>query len=114
MAKSSARSSGSSVKTSNSNVLAAVSYLFGFLSGIILYLVAGNDRYVKFHAAQSTFWFLGLFVLNWVLLLSIVGAILSVVVGVIGFVSWLFMMYKALTGERYMLPVVGEWAARYS
>ena len=78
MAKSSARSSGSSVKTSDSNVLAAVSYLFGFLSGIILYLVAGNDRYVKFHAAQSTFWFLGLFVLNWVLLLSIVGAILSV------------------------------------
>jgi uncharacterized membrane protein len=114
MAKSVSKSTGSSSKTSNSNILGAVSYLFGFISGIILYLLAGNDRYVKFHAAQSTIWFLGLFVLNFALLISVVGAVLSVVVGIIGFVSWLFMMYKALNGEKYMLPIVGEWAQKYS
>ncbi len=95
-------------------MLAAVSYLFGLMSGVLNNLFASNDKYVKFHAAQSTFWSLSLFVLNWVLLISIVGAPIAFLVGIIGFVSWLFLMYKAITGERYMLPVVGEWAEKYS
>ena len=37
----------------DSNVAGTLSYLFGFVSGLIFYLIEKEDRFVRWHAAQS-------------------------------------------------------------
>ena len=110
MKTSSAKSGGKS----NSNLVAAIAYLFGWISGIIVYLVKPNDSFARFHAVQSMIWSLLLGVVSLVLSITVVGLILVPIVWIVGGVSWLWLMYKAYTGERYHLPFVGEWAEKYS
>lgn len=43
------------------NVEGALAYLLGFVSGIVLYLIEKDSRFVRFHALQSTVIFLGIF-----------------------------------------------------
>jgi uncharacterized membrane protein len=44
-------------------------------------------------------------------LLIILGPI-SALVSLAAFLLWIFLMYKAYKNERYMIPVIGEFAAR--
>ncbi|MBW2416458.1 MAG: hypothetical protein JRG76_18320, partial [Deltaproteobacteria bacterium] len=43
---------------------AALSYLFGFVTGIIFLVVERDSQYVRFHAMQSTVTFISLFVIR--------------------------------------------------
>jgi uncharacterized membrane protein len=38
--------------------------------------------------------------------------LLRLVIGLGGFVLWLFLMFKAYNGERYQLPIVGPMAEK--
>ncbi|MDP3998876.1 MAG: hypothetical protein Q8P89_04660 [bacterium] len=82
------------------NLQGALAYLLGFLTGIYFLLTAKND-FVRFHAKQSTVIFGGLFVLNFI-------PVINFFTLPIGFILWIFLMYKAYSGERYKLPYVGE------
>ena len=44
----------------DANVAAALSYLVGFVTGIIFLLVEKENRFVRFHAMQSTLLFAGI------------------------------------------------------
>lgn len=110
------------------NVVGALSYLFAPLLAIVLYLVEEDNEFVRFHSAQSIITFGGLFCLYigvffvqvFLELIPAIGWLMALFVGLftlllapVGFVLWLLLTYKAFTGERYELPVVGEMAARY-
>ncbi len=98
----------------NSNIAAALAYLLGFISGIIVYLLKKDDAFARFHAVQSIVWFILIWAVNFILGVTVVGIILIPVVGLVALVSWLVLMYKALKGERYKLPYVGAWAEQYA
>ncbi len=89
------------------NVAAFFCYLLGFITGIVFLVVEKESRFVKFHAKQSTITFLGLLVVmivfGWI-------PVLSGLIFVFSLILWLFLMVKALRGEKYMLPVVGKLA----
>lgn len=36
--------------TANQNLLGAVAYLFGFITGIVLLLVEKDNKFIRFHA----------------------------------------------------------------
>ncbi len=99
---------------SDSNLMGALTYLFGFITGIILFFVKGTDKFVKFHAVQSILWSLALCVIQFILAITLVGLILVPLVWLVGFVSWLFLMYKAYKGEKYKLPFIGDYAEQYA
>ncbi len=87
-------------------------YVFGFVSGAVFLIVEQVDRDVRFHAYQSTLTFGFLFVLS--LVASWVpwfGWVIGLLIGPFAFVLWVILMWKAFEGERFKLPVVGEWAA---
>jgi len=97
----------------DANLAAALSYLVGFVTGIIFLLMEKDNRFVRFHAMQSTLLFTGIVLLD--LLLQIVpflGALVVVflVVPASAFL-WLFLMFKAFQGEEFKLPYVGQMAA---
>ena len=95
----------------NSRLIAALAYLGGAISGVVVLAIEKQDPFVRFHAMQSTVAFLGVLVVNLVVIgLPVVGLLLAVpfVVGVV--VMWVFLMVKAFQGERYKLPYVGDFA----
>jgi len=87
----------------------ALCYVLGPVTGII-FLVIEKDPSVKFHAMQSIVTFVGLFALQWILALSVVLVFLVPLVGILMFVLWLLLIYKAWMGEQWEVPVFGKFA----
>ena len=97
----------------DANLAAALSYLVGFVTGIIFLLVEKENKFVRFHAMQSTLVFLGIVAVDILLqLVPILGALVVflVVIPASAFL-WLLLMYKAYQGEEFKLPLVGQMAA---
>jgi uncharacterized membrane protein len=110
----------------SSNVAGALSYLGLLITGIIFLVIEPykHDRFVRFHAFQSICYTFIIIVLGiirnnivWMGFLSfrflwaivnLVGALVSLAV----FAYWLFLMYKAYNNERYMIPIIGEFALK--
>jgi uncharacterized membrane protein len=96
------------------NVAGFLCYLFGFVTGIVFLAVEKKSRFVKFHAMQSTITFLSLFVImiiiGWI---PIIG-LLVYPIWILSLILWLILMIKALKGERYLLPIVGNMAEEKS
>lgn len=97
----------------DANVAAALSYLVGFVTGIIFLLVEKDNRFVRFHAMQSTLLFIGIVLVDILLqVVPLLGALLVVFIVIpLSAFLWLFMMFKAYQGEEYKLPLVGQMAA---
>jgi uncharacterized membrane protein len=107
------------------NVAGAVCYLLGFVTGVLFLVLEPYSKrpFVRFHAFQSI-----LLCAAWIALsialsigFAIVGAVLHVwfmvmslraLVGLLGFLIWLFCIYKAYNREWYQLPLVGPIAAK--
>jgi uncharacterized membrane protein len=97
----------------DANVAAALSYLVGFVTGIIFLLVEKEHKFVRFHAMQSTLLFSGITLVYVVLkMIPFVGFLVAVfIVMPLSAILWLMMMYKAFVGEEFKLPLVGQMAA---
>jgi uncharacterized membrane protein len=97
----------------DANVAAALSYLVGFVTGIIFLLVEKENKFVRFHAMQSTLLFLGIVAIDILLqIVPILGALVVVFVVIpVSAILWLLLMYKAYQGEEFKLPLVGQMAA---
>lgn len=97
----------------NENLMAAASYLLGFVTGIIFLLLEKESKYVRFHAMQSTILFGGIFVLNIGLgFIPILGWLAGLLLSLVAFVLWIVCMWKAFQGEMYKVPYVGELAEK--
>ena len=97
------------------NVAALLSYLFGFITGVIFYLIEKENKFVRFHAMQSMVTFGFLIGLNFILpLVPIIGLILMPFVGILTIILWVVLMVKAYQGENFKLPLVGEIAEKNS
>ena len=85
----------------------ALAYVLGPITGVI-FLVLEKDPFVRFHAMQSIVVFVGLFAIQWMLGLTIILAILVPLVGIVSFILWLMLIYKAWQGEEWEVPFVGK------
>ncbi|SRR5258708_36536130 len=91
------------------NTEAALSYVLGPITGVI-FLVLSKDKFVRFHAMQSTVFGVVAFVLNMVLGFTIILALVLPILWVVEFVLWLVLIYKAWQGEEWEVPVLGKFA----
>ena len=105
------------------NLVAAFSYLLGPLSGIFVLVMERENKLVRFHALQSTLWFLMLMVAGWVLTavggllgwIPLIGTLVNLVLGLVGglislvyIVSKVYLIYKAYQSDMYKVPIIGE------
>lgn len=97
----------------DANIAAALSYLVGFVTGVIFLLVEKDNKFVRFHAMQSTILFAGIVVIDILLqLVPILGALVVIFVVIpASAILWLLLMFKAYQGEEFRLPLVGDMAA---
>ena len=96
-----------------------LSYLGGWVTGLIFFLLEKQNRQVRFHAMQSILFFGSLTVLN--ILISFAGSagvpflgLLGFAVGIIGFVGWIVLLINGFQGKYFKLPLVGDYAERYA
>lgn len=95
-------------KSNDSNIFGALSYLLGPLTGVIFFVIKNDDKFVRYHSLQSIVFFVATWVLQFILAITIIGAILVPIVWLVNVLAWLFSMYKAYQGEMHELPVVGK------
>lgn len=107
------------------NVASALCYILGFITGIIFLVMApyNQNRTIKFHAFQSIFFSAAAFVLS--LVFSMIMWNLAYGIGMWGMITmvyllirlalfalWIFVMFKAYQGQKFMLPIIGPIAEK--
>jgi uncharacterized membrane protein len=116
------------------NVAALLSYIFGWVSGLIFFLIEKDSRLVKFHAMQSILLnglAIVLGIVLWIAtfvfvivgaaigdivgtLLSLIATLLWLVFGVGILIAAIMCLVKAFQGQYFKLPVIGNFAEKFS
>jgi uncharacterized membrane protein len=113
-------------KTVDTNVIGALTYLAGFITGIVFLVLDPykSNSFVRFHAFQSIFFnvaWVGFWIV-WMILSAVLTPLTAGIFGLIalplmlifslvGFGIWVFLMYQAYQQKLFKLPVVGKFAA---
>ncbi len=91
-----------------------LSYLGGWVTGLIFLLLKRENSFVRFHAMQSLIFF-GI--------MSMATAVFSVIplfgfigdgLGFVAFICWIVLMLAAACGRYYKLPIIGEYAQQWA
>jgi uncharacterized membrane protein len=98
----------------DANLAAALSYVFGWVSGLIFFLLEKENKFLRFHAMQSILFAAAWTIILIVLGITVVGAFLIPIVGLIFFVVWIVLIVKSFSGEQFKLPAIGDMAEKYS
>ena len=116
------------------NIAALLSYVFGWISGLIFFLIEKDSQLVRFHAMQSILLNVGtaviataLWVVIFILLLiaNQVSGVLGSIVGVVSFlvwlafsigilIAWVMCLIKAYKRQFFKLPLIGNFAEKFS
>jgi uncharacterized membrane protein len=108
--------------TPQNHVVAAAAYLLGFVTGIIFLYVEPYDRdeFVRYHARQSIAFSVAVIAINIVgsvfiqiFIFSFLGRLLASLLWLVDLglaIMWVFLMWKAYSGERYRIPYVADIA----
>jgi uncharacterized membrane protein len=116
------------------NIAALLSYVFGWVSGLIFFLIEKDSRLVRFHAMQSILLNAAALVVGvvlwfaWMIIALIFSQISDVLAGLVSFVLGLlilvfyiglliavvFCLIKAYQKQYFKLPVLGNFAEKFS
>jgi uncharacterized membrane protein len=114
------------------NIAALLTYVFGWVSGLIFFLLEKDSKLVRFHAMQSILFNVFVAVLcfaGWivtivlVLIASQLPDILGTVVGLLAtlvwiilgaglLIAWILCLVRAYQGKFFKLPVIGNLAEK--
>jgi uncharacterized membrane protein len=106
------------------NVAGALAYILGPITGVLFLVVEKENRFVRFHAAQSIT--VGIVLIALSIALSVLGTLLAfipvlgwiaallltLVIGFGSFVLWLLLMWRASQGQEWEVPIAGGLARR--
>jgi uncharacterized membrane protein len=107
------------------NVSALLAYLFGWLGGLIFYLMEKDNKFVRFAAMQSIIlnvaavavWIVFGFLTTALAFVTYgFGAFLGLLYPVLGIgytIVWVMLMVKAYNNEEWELPVIGKVARNF-
>ncbi len=93
------------------NVLGALAYVLGFVSGIIVYLIS-KDKFARFHALQSIMVSLAVYILTYIVSFLPSSYMLRSFVSLASLILVVFLLVKAYQGQKYKLPVIGDIAEK--
>lgn len=106
------------------NTAAGLSYVAGWITGLIFFLGEKQNRFVRFNAMQSILLYAAITIIYIVLSfvatallftgLWTVVLLLEWLVGLGAFVLWIILMINAFQGKYIKLPIVGDYAEKYA
>ena len=116
------------------NIAALLSYVFGWISGLIFFLIEKDSRLVRFHAMQSLLFNVLVAVVGialWIVLFVVfmiaaqVSGTLATLLSLVSILVWgvfllgilagfILCLVKAFQGQYFKLPVIGNFAEKFS
>ena len=116
------------------NIAALLSYVFGWVSGLIFFLIEKDSRLVRFHAMQSLLFnvLVGIVaIVLWIILfvffliasqvsgvmttlLTLVSTLIWIVLIIAALVGAVMCLIKAYQGQYFKLPIIGNFAEKFS
>jgi uncharacterized membrane protein len=101
------------------NVAGLLCYLFGWITGLIFFLIEKDSKFVRYHAMQSIVVFGAIAVAQIILaILAIIPyigfifGIISWLVWILAFVLWIILMVNAYQGKKIKMPWASDVAER--
>ena len=116
------------------NIAALLSYIFGWVSGLIFFLIEKDSRLVRFHAMQSLLFnvLVGVVAIAlWIVLFVVfmiaaqISGTLATLLSLVSILVWgvfvlailagfILCLVKAFQGQYFKLPVIGNLAEKFS
>ena len=116
------------------NIAALLSYIFGWVSGLIFFLIEKDSRLVRFHAMQSLLFnvLVGVVAIAlWIVLFVVfmiaaqISGTLATLLSLVSILVWgvfllallggfILCLVKAFQGQYFKLPVIGNFAEKFS
>jgi uncharacterized membrane protein len=116
------------------NIAALLSYIFGWVSGLIFFLIEKDSRLVRFHAMQSILFnvliivvCIVLWIVTFVLvmiasqlpgmlsgLISLIATLVWVALWIGVLIGWIMCLVKAFQSQYFKLPIIGNFAEKFS
>lgn len=118
----------------DANLAALLSYVFGWVSGLVFFLIEKESRLVRFHAMQSILlnivvavvsillWIVSfVFIFIGMQLPDIMGSLMWLVASLIWLVfcvgvliAWVMCLIRAYQYQYFKLPVIGNMAEKFA
>ena len=116
----------------DANIAALLSYVFGWVSGLIFFLIEKDSKLVRFHAMQSILFCVAIASISivlWVLfavflmigsmlpdvmgmLTGLLGTVIWLAFSVALLIAWILCLVRAYQGQFFKLPVIGNMAEK--
>jgi len=116
------------------NIAALLSYVFGWVSGLIFFLIEKDSKLVRFHAMQSILFNafiavvgIGLWIVVFILALiaSQLADVLGTILGLLGtliylafslllLIAWVMCLIRAYQKQYFKLPIIGNLAEKFA
>ena len=91
-----------------------LSYLGGWVTGLLFLLLGRRNGFVRFHAMQSLIFFGAMSLVTTVFThIPFLGSLGSGL-GFVTFICWIVLMVQAARGRYYKLPIIGEYAEKWA
>lgn len=104
-------------------VAGLLAYLFGWVSGLILYLIEKDHPEVRYHAAQSILvsvaviaLYIPISILGFIPVIGLLFWLAGLVLGLASLGLWIYLIIQGYNLNHVRLPIVGgmaeQWAAK--
>lgn len=94
------------------NMTAALAYLVGWVTGLVVYLMEKDNKNLRFHALQSIVFFGLVTVVNMLLGGFYYVWMLTQLVNAVALVVWIICLVKAYQGEKFRIPVIADFVEK--
>lgn len=114
------------------NIAALLAYVFGWISGLVFFLIEKDSKLVRFHAMQAILFnvcvivlAVAIWIVTFVLILiasqlaDIMGSLIGLVATLIWLVlsvgiliAWVLCLVRAYQGQYFKLPIIGNIAEK--
>jgi uncharacterized membrane protein len=112
---------GTSTTGMSPNVAAGVSYLLGWVTGLIFFLMEKQNRFVRFNAMQSLILCVTGIVVFWVTnilaaipIIGVLFGILHILLLLATFILFIICIVNAFQGKYFKVPYIGDYAERFA
>ena len=96
------------------NVAGLLCYVLGWISGLVFILIEQESKFVRYHAMQSIYIFGAInvvaIVLGWI---PVIGNVIAGLLGLLGFILWIFLMIRAYQGAKPKVLWAGDLAEKW-
>lgn len=101
--------------TDDEKMKGALAYVLGLLTGIIVLLIGGDSKFLKFHAWQSIIGSIAIGVVYFIIsmIVSLVtlgfGALCMAPLGLIVWIYFLYGAYMVYSGKDFRIPYIADF-----